>query len=431
MEVMAVSALVLGTLMSGGLWFAWRAKARRGKDTVIDAATDEPVPSVEQEQVEDVAESGALEPPSRIVVTQGHEEVMSMAIMDEASFRMLSGRTSKIGTNVFSGALEPLMQVAPSMATAAMAGNRQLMEVVVSGQLVRAADGQGYRAIVMGADGIKEHARLFTPSNLQNVANASAIWQLASVAVAQKHLADISAALERVESKVDDIQTFLEEQRRAEIKSAMHYVNDARKAVASGEFLERTRDQLERLDVKLDEASLSLSWQIKRNAKAKLKRGSFGCEEEYKSALAKHRSLSMHVHELTLCNEVRAANLYLCGLYPQESKMLLARFSRISKMLTQADALRVNLEKAMDEDCAQIKSRFISNAKIERRRGGVKEASATEVFEESKSRCHQVVKQMGAMARDRKSSHRLIVESQDGKPSAVFLCHDEPVQTTS
>jgi hypothetical protein len=66
------------------------------------------------------------------------------------------------------------------------------MEVVINGDLVRAADGHGFRAIAMGAKGVREHARLFEVKNLQNVVNAAAVWQIASVLVAQKHLADIS-----------------------------------------------------------------------------------------------------------------------------------------------------------------------------------------------------------------------------------------------
>ena len=67
------------------------------------------------------------------------------------------------------------------------------MEVVINGDLVQASDGDGLRAFAMESGHIKEHARLFDVQKLQNAINAAAIWQVASVVVAQKHLANASA----------------------------------------------------------------------------------------------------------------------------------------------------------------------------------------------------------------------------------------------
>ena len=70
------------------------------------------------------------------------------------------------------------------------------MEVVVDGTLARAADGSGLLPFVRGPNGrIVEQARLFDAANLQRMVSAAALWQVASVIVAQKHLADISGRL--------------------------------------------------------------------------------------------------------------------------------------------------------------------------------------------------------------------------------------------
>ena len=160
----------------------------------------------------------ALEVPTRLLLAVDDEPVFALTILDEDEGRKQLAGLSRYAPSTFGRALEPLMQVAPSMATAGMAGSRQLMEVVINGPLVAAADGNGFRAITMGANGVQQNARLFEPKALQNVANAAAIWQLASVAVAQKHLADISATLKRVEDKVAGIQSMLEEERAALIE---------------------------------------------------------------------------------------------------------------------------------------------------------------------------------------------------------------------
>lgn len=427
MEAIELATMVLVALIAGGCWLALRAKARRQRGMTTDRAGDKAFSSGTHRGLQRVAEEDAIERPSRIVVTQGEQQVMSMLVLDEANFLTRSGDTSKVNANVFSGALEPIMQIAPSMATAAMAGSRQLMEVVVNGNLVAAADGNGFRAIAMGSNGIKENARLFEPSKLQNVANAAAIWQLASVVVAQKHLADISATLKRVESKVDGIQSFMEEQRLAVVRSVMHYLDDARQALGRGEFLDRTRSKLEDFDIELERASMSLASQIQRESQSALEQDMYGCEGEYESALGKHRSLGQYVDELTLCNEVRLANWYLCSLYPDHSKMLGSRLSQIRKTLDQADELRTSLDEAMDRDCAQIDATWTSEETIAQRRRDVRKTSAAAAFKESKTRCEQIVLRMGAVAADRKKPQRMIIESRDGMPSVVYLCHDRPM----
>lgn len=348
-----------------------------------------------------------------------------MTVVDEARLTTLTRHAAKADAKAFSRVLEPIMQVAPSMATAAMAGSSQLMEVVVNGPLVAAADGNGLRAFTMGANGIQEHARLFEPSNLQNVANAAAIWQLASVVVAQKHLADISATLKRVESKVDGIQSFMEEQRLAVIQSVMHYLDDTRKALGRGEFLERTRDKLEDFDIELERAGMSLASQIRRESESALEHDTAGCEGEYISALAKHRGIKQHVDELTLCNEVRLANWYLCSLYPDRSEMLGSRLAQIRKATEQTDGLRASLERTMDADCLQIDAIFTSDETIAQRRREVRSMSAAAAFQDSKTRCDQIVLRMGAVAADRKAPQRLIIEAMDGKPTVVYLCHEQ------
>jgi hypothetical protein len=354
---------------------------------------------------------------------------MSFAVLDEDVFASVAADASRLDTSALSRALEPIMQVAPSMATATLAGGRQLMEVVVNGNLAAAADGNGLRAFVMGADGIKEHARLFEPTTLQNVANAAAIWQLASVVVAQKHLADISATLKRVESKVEGIQSFMEEQRLAVVRSVMTYLATAKRAMASGEFLERTRDKLEDFEVELQRVAMSLSDQMRRESRTALEEDTLGCEGEYRSALAKHQRLARLGEELVLCNEVRLANWYLCSLYHDRSKMLEPRLEQIHAVIEHTEELNATLGKAAHNDIFKIKSWMTSDETISSRRREVRAASvnAASALLESKTRCETMLAQLGALQLDRLATNRLIIEAHDGVPSAVYLCHEQPV----
>lgn len=370
----------------------------------------------------------ALEVPTRLLLAVDDEPVFALTILDEDEGRKQAAGLSRHAPSAFGRALEPLMQVAPSMATAGMAGSRQLMEVVINGPLVVAADGNGFRAITMGANGVQQNARLFEPKALQNVANAAAIWQLASVAVAQKHLADISATLKRVEDKVAGIQSMLEEERAALIEGALKYIHSARQAMQQGEFLDRTRDKLEDFEIQLEQAGTTLLRQIERVSKSELERDTVGCEGEYQSALAKHQALAMRAAELVACAEVRLANWYLCSLYPDRSKMLESRMEQIQQFMARVARVQKQISEALDADCQKIDARFTSDETIAERRTHVRDEarSGNEVLSKGAKRCATIIARVKTVAEDRSSASRLLIEIDGSTPTAVYLAHEKP-----
>ena len=297
------------------------------------------------------------------------------------------------------------------------------MEVVINGQMLAASDGSGFRAIAKAGQGF-EHGRLYEPKNLQNVANAAAIWQIASVVVAQKHLADISASLKRVEAKVDGILNFLEVDRLATVKSAMNYLEVANKAIESGEFLERTRGELERFDIELDRVGMSLQAQIKQESILDLERDTWGCEGEYKSALKKHEHLSKLAGELVFCQEVRLANWYLCSIYPDRSKMLTPRLEQIKQAISMSLALKEDLSVEMNRDCSLIDATCTSNKVIEERRSAVRQEAGKghDALVEFQQRGDEIFLKIESVQTDRLATSRLIVNARDGEPVAVYLC---------
>lgn len=370
----------------------------------------------------------ALEVPTRLLLAVDDEPVFALTILDEDEGRKQAAGLSRHAPSAFGRALEPLMQVAPSMATAGMAGSRQLMEVVINGPLVVAADGNGFRAITMGANGVQQNARLFEPKALQNVANAAAIWQLASVAVAQKHLADISATLKRVEDKVAGIQSMLEEERAALIEGALKYIHSARQAMQQGEFLDRTRDKLEDFEIQLEQAGTTLLRQIERESKSELERDTVGCEGEYQSALAKHQALAVRAAELVACAEVRLANWYLCSLYPDRSKMLESRMEQIQQFMARVARVQKQISGALDADCQKIDARFTSDETIAERRTHVRDEarSGNEVLSKGAKRCATIIARVKTVAEDRSSASRLLIEIDGSTPTAVYLAHEKP-----
>lgn len=397
-----------------GLPPASTALVREGQMSDADAQIEEQQPA-------------EPEAPARLVLAVGDEPVLDMVILDQSEGTERTRGMGRYAPAAFGRALEPLMQVAPSMATAGVAGSRQLMEVVINGPLVAAADGNGFRAITMGANGIQQNARLFEPKALQNVANAAAIWQLASVAVAQKHLADISATLKRLEDKVAGIKSMLEDERAALIDGAMKYIQSARDAMQKGEFLERTRNELERFEIQLEQAGTTLLRQIEREATAELEKDTVGCEGEYQSALAKHRALSARAAELVACAEVRLANWYLCSLYPDRSSMLESRMEQIQEFMGQVGKVKKLLAKTLKGDCQLIDARLTSDETIAERRKHVRREAkfGTDELTKGVKRCAVVITRVQSVQSDRCATSRFLIETDGGKPTAVYLTHDQ------
>ncbi|WP_349779212.1 hypothetical protein [Xanthomonas sp. WHRI 7065] len=392
------------------------------KPPTLDVA----VRSIDEEASATVPEEPEV--PTQLVLALDNEPVFAMTMLDEAEGGNQVSGLPRHSPSSFGRALEPLMQLAPSMLTAGMAGSRQLMEVVINGPLVAAADGNGFRAMTMGANGVQQNARLFEPKALQNVANAAAIWQLASVAVAQKHLADISATLKRVEDKVAGIQSMLEEERAALIGGALNYIHSVREAMQQGEFLDRTRDKLEDFEIQLEQAGTTLLRQIERESNTELERDTVGCEGEYQSALAKHQALAARAMELAACAEVRLANWYMCSLYPDRSKMLDGRMQQIQQFMAQVARVQKQLSRALDADCQKIDARFTSDETIAERRTHVRNQaqSGNEALSKGAERCATIIARVQMVADERSSTSRLLIETDGKTPTAVYLTNEKP-----
>lgn len=150
-------------------------------------------------------------------------------------------------------------QAAPALMTAAEIANKHIMEVVIHGDLAKAADGNGLRAFSRATNGgITEHARLYHADSLSKLVNAAAVWQIASVIVAQKHLADINKKLEALQNSVNRIYDFQQTERKTRIqaifdslKEKMDFLSIAnpeqRKIILNASILSKYDDDLKQI----------------------------------------------------------------------------------------------------------------------------------------------------------------------------------------
>jgi hypothetical protein len=99
---------------------------------------------------------------------------------------------------------------------------------------------------------------------LANVAAAS--WQIASIATAQHYLAEINARLAGIQRGIDDIRTWLEEEKKGELRAAVHLLREYYHAIARGELHEHEQaaiyhqlDDIERTCLSIGELAREMS----------------------------------------------------------------------------------------------------------------------------------------------------------------------------
>lgn len=265
-----------------------------------------------------------------------------------------------------------LMQAAPSLLVAQSQSGRQLMEVVVNGPLVRAADGNGFRAMAVSGGGIKEHARLFETKDLGNLVNAAAVWQLASVIVAQKHMADISQKLTEIKEAVDAISAFLDEGRRSVIKGTYQYLAQAYEVLTQGELSPAIRGELEACERELLAVQIHLVAECHAQAQVVPKdEDTFGTESLHRNSVRKYDKLGSIISDLDLCVKTRALNWYVLSLYPGEQSLKVVRRNSIEQGLEELESLKQSIDTRSQSDLEKFKAVWNKNETLENRKGDV------------------------------------------------------------
>jgi len=235
--------------------------------------------------------------------------------------------------------LAPLLQAVPSaLAGMEVAGHRYL-RVVVDGPLAAAADGNGLRGFTRDVEGnFRSHGRFFEDDRLKNLVASGALFQIASIAVAQKHLADISAKLSEIREGVQRIQEFLEDERRAIIIGRIDYLRNVAPVVMAGEASSSVCNELERCEVDLVAVQKHLELQIGRLADevAEQKDTSLFGSTGLTDALLEHqKKLESPLEQWQLCMAARLVACQLLGTFREAASMAAKRQKDLEVVIEQ------------------------------------------------------------------------------------------------
>lgn len=246
------------------------------------------------------------------------------------------------------------LQGLPDLLFAGYVGSSKFMEVQIHGDLVRAADGVGYRAFAMGDGGIVEHAKLFDPSSLTALIDVAALWRLASIVVAQKHLADISATLKSIEKRVAHIANFQRDEQLSRIESAYEYLRQVEHALSNGEREPAVRHRLEAIEADMDSIQRHLVKLFESRLDTRIKHENIVGYSDIKDGLPKKiEDLQKLLREHRLAGWARVGALHMLSEFPGEMGLKTARSNAIEVSATKNNSMCKQLEQVMSFEVSQ------------------------------------------------------------------------------
>ncbi len=325
--------------------------------------------------------------------------------------------------------LNSIVQAVPSIGTAAeVAGatGTKYMEVVCSGDLIKAAKGSGYRAMSRGANGITEHANLFGPDKLAVLANASALMNVASIALAQKHLADISEKLSELKNDVGKVASFQKTGRRSVLTGAIHYFEQQAPAVMAGEHSASVLGQIEHHEADLLQVQHHLAEDLTtalRELQETKDGGWFTSNDFVDSVEERQRELNDLLQQLLLCLRTRALGWQLLCQFPEGELGKRHRRDDILRSLAELDdcgARLAEIDTALRGKLKGASSLWaagkMNQRKLNMLRGG---EEALKALSAERSRILVGIEQVDAMQNALQEPFRLLVKVEEGEIRAV------------
>lgn len=298
------------------------------------------------------------------------------------------------------------------------------MEVSITGEMMKAADGNGWRAMARGTDGkFVEHGRLYGTEGLKKAVSAAAVWQVASLVVAQKHMADITEKLQEISEGVRRTNEFLGAQRQAKITSTYDYLRELAQSIQDGELPDSGWEMLEPKDADLREIRDHLNIEFVSSLRQAADPDTFGTEGLSKNIQKKYEQLQHLVSAMELCLKTRLLACFVRSLYPKEQG--LTRF-RLGNLLDEVQQLQ-RFKSIVSEDCnaevTRIDSKWNLSSTLEERRKMVKQAAITlEMFiDASTTKASLWGSSLHKQVPHGDASTRLLVEVVDGEVGQVRL----------
>lgn len=302
------------------------------------------------------------------LVNAQKKPVVSMSLMSVAELKAAGKKLRAIDANSISSRhLTPIIGALPALGFTTALGNGNLMRVIVDGPLHPGKIEGTLSPVVRNSNGsIKSWAALKDPAALKQAANIAMAWQIASVIVAQKHLADIDRKLQTIEKGVDEIRNFLDTQRTSVITGTLSYLKQAHSAVTHGDFNPLFREKMESFEVDLLRVQNHLisELQSKVSDASKIEKKSFlklSNKDLITDIESTQSALRNTLATWLLCVQTRAACWQVLSAFPGEMHLKKLRQSDIVDSISQVlidDGLLKEIKNAIREAVMKIDGKF-------------------------------------------------------------------------
>lgn len=417
MSVLMIVGLVVVLLLA--VFVGWSLNAKKAgmqvkSEVVVLPAASEVSKAVAPAEHEPVLEVLFGEDPHKPAVT-------IRALSDDARF----ARAEPVsGTSGVVAMVDSLLQAAPPIGVAGSHHGRRLMEVSIAGEMMKAADGDGLRAMSQGTNGkFVEHGRLYGTEGLKKAVSAAAVWQVASIVVAQKHMADITEKLQEISEGVRRTNEFLGAQRLAKITGTYDYLRELAQSIQDGELPDSGWRMLEPKEADLREIRDHLNSEFESSLRQATDPDTFGTEGLSKNIQKKYEQLQHLVVAMELCLKTRLLACFVRSLYPREQGLTRSRLGNLLEEVQQLQRLKSVVSKDWNAEVGRIESKWNSASTLADRRKMVEQTAIAleKSIEASMSKTVLWGSSLQKKALQGDESTRMLVEVVDGEVRQVRL----------
>ena len=232
------------------------------------------------------------------------------------------------------------------------------MDVVINNPLANSARGDYFLPFARGADGrMIEQAKLLNPSGLSSLVNAAAVWQVASVLVAQKHLAEISAKLDEIQQGIDDLKNLVQDKLDGDIEGTYKYLRDVATTFERGEVPKFARLELEACRRQLLQIESGLTRMFNRRIEESIEhKETTGTGDLLVDTLRRYDDLDRIRESLLTCLKAQALAWHVLSLFPgEETSAEIWKEGTISSIAKFAK-MKSALAKTADEDAERFRA---------------------------------------------------------------------------
>ena len=177
--------------------------------------------------------------PRMEVTNETGDLVFSLAKVSDLGQMKWEDPKSARGKKTQISRLNPLLSAVPNLGIAGevlRAGTHYVKVNISLESLSQSKNSEALRAILHEGGKIKRHADLFKPEMLTRIVSGGALLTIASVALAQKHLHDISKNLDRISDQVKEVSRFQKEKRCSALEGTLREFMQMKREMADYSF---------------------------------------------------------------------------------------------------------------------------------------------------------------------------------------------------